>query len=293
MLSRSEFWHNPLTWRYLRHNLLILTIPTQFQLPGVLADARWPAVNVPIWTLKYELICYLLLLAVYKGVPRRPGTVRLVMTAAAVLGLGFFLATRLYPSPNMPGLESLGAIYTVHLARFLMVFFAGALYAAAEPQGERTRLLLWMVPASLVCFGPTPEFGRAGIVLTLALLAIEVGRSPYLFSRTYRRIGDLSYGTYLYAFPIQLLSLTRWLTPSNFWALTLLDVILILACAALSWHLVERPALQLKRFWRGVDTSATRDKAQWPTVIRNGDKSMTQGAMEGKGGQDAEHGKNG
>jgi peptidoglycan/LPS O-acetylase OafA/YrhL len=55
---------------------------------------------------------------------------------------------------------------------------------------------------------------------------------------------DLSYGVYIYAFPIQQ-ALVPWTgTPLNN---LLASLPLILLCAALSWHWIERPALARKR----------------------------------------------
>lgn len=251
-LSAADFWHDPQTWSFLSHNLLILTVPTQFQLPGVLADARYPAVNVPIWTLKYEILSYLMLLAIYKAAGLLGLRLRPVLIGVAVLMTAAFLYTRLVPQPDVGGTGSLGPFFLAHSARFYMVFFAGSLYAAGEPLTDRTRLAALLVPGLLIVFGPSAEFGRAGILLLLALIAIEVGKSSLLHADAVRRIGDLSYGTYLYAFPIQLLTLTRWLGTLGFWGVTIIDIGLILACAFVSWHVVEHPALRLKRARRGT-----------------------------------------
>ena len=75
--------------------------------------------------------------------------------------------------------------------------------------------------------------------------------------RSAGRFGDLSYGLYLYAFPMQQLVLT--LFPQ-----TTLPVILCTALTAplalLSWHLIERPALR----WRALGRSARPEPAQQP-----------------------------
>lgn len=61
----------------------------------------------------------------------------------------------------------------------------------------------------------------------------------------YRRLGDYSYGTYLYAFPLQGLAVWLWgpLTPHLNVALAIPPTLL---CAILSWHLIERPTLHLR-----------------------------------------------
>jgi peptidoglycan/LPS O-acetylase OafA/YrhL len=71
--------------------------------------------------------------------------------------------------------------------------------------------------------------------LALRLHAVRV---PWLQHR------DLSYGVYIYAFPIQQ-ALVPWTgTPLNN---LLASLPLILLCAAFSWHFVEHPALSRKR----------------------------------------------
>jgi peptidoglycan/LPS O-acetylase OafA/YrhL len=66
--------------------------------------------------------------------------------------------------------------------------------------------------------------------------------------RRFARHGDLSYGTYIYAFPIQqllaLYGLNRWGMPV-YVALVLAGT---LPVAFLSWRLVEKPWLSLKTF---------------------------------------------
>jgi peptidoglycan/LPS O-acetylase OafA/YrhL len=57
---------------------------------------------------------------------------------------------------------------------------------------------------------------------------------------------DLSYGTYLYAFVVQQ-SLVYWLRIRNPWVLFVAASIATLPLAALSWFLVEKPCLRLKR----------------------------------------------
>ena len=241
------YWNDPEVGRYLVHNAAILFTPTQFQLPQVLAESRWPAVNVPIWTLKYEILCYLALLATCKLIGPRPGLRRSCLIGAAVAWTATFAIQRVFPSILPSGSDTLASFSGVHVIRFFALFFSGAAYAAAGPATPWRRVAVAAALASAIAVVPATGVRFVLTTLLIGLAAIEVGRSRFLFSRLYHRCGDLSYGTYLYAFPIQMLTLTRWLDASNFWWLTLIDLALALACAALSWRLVERPALRLKR----------------------------------------------
>ena len=253
VLPAAAYWGSAETWRFLVHNASVLVTPTQFQLPGVLSDAPWPSVNVPLWTLKYEILCYAALLALFKAVTlaagerRAASARRRVLALAAMAATAWFVYGRAHPPPPTGGLDTLGNLAGVHVVRFFAVFFSGAAYAAAEPWSVSARWGGAGLLAAAILAGPTSEMRFVAIVLAISFGAILLGRSRLLYSRAYHRIGDLSYGTYLYAFPIQMVTLDRWLGSGNFWSLTLIDGLLALACAALSWRLVERPALRLKR----------------------------------------------
>ena len=59
------------------------------------------------------------------------------------------------------------------------------------------------------------------------------------------RVGDVSYGLYVYAFPTQ--QFVVWLVPAiGPWSLFAVAFPATFALAWLSWHFVERPALSLK-----------------------------------------------
>jgi peptidoglycan/LPS O-acetylase OafA/YrhL len=263
-LPAPAYWGSAETWRFLSHNAAILVTPTMFQLPGVLQDSPWPSVNVPLWTLKYEVLCYVALLALLKasrglvGPDRGERVQRALLTATAALAVGWFVYDRGHPPPATGGLDTLGSFSAVHVVRFFALFFSGAAYAAWRVTGAGGRLCLAAVIGLAILAGPTAGFRFVAIVLAIGLGALMVGSSRLLYTSAYHRVGDLSYGTYLYAFPIQMFTMTRWLNAGNVWALTALDVALALGCAALSWRFVERPALRLKR---GRRTRRARDAA--------------------------------
>jgi peptidoglycan/LPS O-acetylase OafA/YrhL len=60
------------------------------------------------------------------------------------------------------------------------------------------------------------------------------------------RFGDLSYGLYIYGWPVE--QAVMWLYGGHaaWWQVFLIAVPATAALAFLSWHLVERPILRLK-----------------------------------------------
>ncbi|MBR0904595.1 acyltransferase [Bradyrhizobium liaoningense] len=243
-LPFGVFWRSEQTISYFVHNALILIPPTQFVLPGVLADARWPVINGSVWTIKYELLCYAALFVVFH-IFKHVHFLKRGWLMVTLCFIAYYICQNTwFPKPDEN--EFFSTFNSFNIARFSMTFFFGAFLAACEPYGEKIRLVILCIPASLVAFGPSVAIGRAGVILLLALLVIEIGRSRLLFSATYRRFGDLSYGIFLYAYPIQIFVLTRYFDGQNFMALTALSLAFIVGCAWMSWHLVERPALKYK-----------------------------------------------
>jgi peptidoglycan/LPS O-acetylase OafA/YrhL len=244
-VSWSDFWNSRETLSYFLHNASIIVTPTQFALPGVLADARWPVVNGSIWTIKYELLCYLALFAFFRVARFTNVKPRSFFFGAFVCFLTFYVY-RMSSYPKPEDISFFSDYNAFNTARFSMTFFFGAFLAALEPLSERSRLLAFALPAVLIVFGPSPVFARAGIILLLTLLVIEIGRTPIFFSATYRQLGDLSYGFFLYAYPIQAWVLTKYFDGNNIVSLTAVCTLLVLGCAWLSWQFVERIALRYK-----------------------------------------------
>lgn len=57
MTTAPDYWRDPVTWRYLWRNSLLLPFHS---LPGVFGDNPLPAVNGSLWTLPVEAFCYVL-----------------------------------------------------------------------------------------------------------------------------------------------------------------------------------------------------------------------------------------
>lgn len=214
------------------------------QLPLQFTGNAMPyAINGSLWTIPLELGCYAMLAALgalgLLGAPRW-------LAAATGLGMAAFIL-----SGGTTGLlaECFGAASTpVYLTWFGLYFFAGAslqrLGWLREPR-QRLRVALWALGLGAASLSLT---GSHHLALWLALPAVvlAVGLSSWPLLRRAGRFGDLSYGLYIYAFPVQ--QTTRWLTRGRLGQLSsLLPAAAITAVLAfLSWHLVEKWALRLK-----------------------------------------------
>ena len=199
-----------------------------------------------VWTLKYEVLCYVgvLALGVAGLLRRRRVAIALVVGLAAALVALYAL----HPDPPK-GLET--------SLRLPLIFAAGGLiYLAAD----RIRLSIVVVAAAAlltVLAGPTPAY-RAILYLAETYAVIWLALSPMLARPATDLDTDLSYGTYLYGWPVQQALRQLWPTGGAI-ALMASAIVITLGVAALSWRLVEKPALALKARALGRRTVRTQD----------------------------------
>ncbi len=242
-LSFGQFMTDSQTWRYAVGCLSILFV--QYELPGVFSNNPVSAVNGSLWTLRYEVLCYLSVAAIglLPGLQRIDRTRRLMMLSAAVAATAFalvlFHAFDLRHAGGKPAM-----LY--ELARLAMCFLLGGLYRQIEARMP-LRLdivlclfVLTIAAAGTILFSPVANVATAYATFWVAFM--PKGR----WITWTRSAPDYSYGVYIYAFPIQQALIAMWpgMTPlANF----TLGFALTLAAAALSWHFVEKPALSLKR----------------------------------------------
>jgi peptidoglycan/LPS O-acetylase OafA/YrhL len=206
--------------------------PGPLQLPGVLfADnAVGLLINGSLWTLRYEVMMYGLVLVLgLVGLLRLPTAV--ILTALGVAAVG--LEQHLKPFGDFG-----------EAAWFLGFFGSGmVLFFLRERLAFDWRGVLLAI-AALILFGLTRQFIML-FPLAGAYLAIWFARryEPWLDYSRY--CGDLSYGLYIYGWPSE--QLVMWLSGGRaaWWQVFLGSLAIALPLAWLSWHGVEKWAL----FW--------------------------------------------
>jgi peptidoglycan/LPS O-acetylase OafA/YrhL len=228
--------------------------------------------NNSVWTLLPEVFCYVVIagLAGLGLLRRRPVVVGL---AGAVWLLEVVIAWR-GPGNNLPvsfGFVILTPAFLFGVITLTPVFLAGSLlylYRDRVPDSGWLALgcvALFVAGAFLPFFGQ--EMARFGHYLpgatsvmapVLAYPLIWLGiHLPSPFQRVGAR-NDYSYGVYIYGWPVaQLLGIwgvQRW----GYVVYTLSGIAGAMAFAILSWHLVEKRALRLKKVDPRAVLSSTR-----------------------------------
>jgi peptidoglycan/LPS O-acetylase OafA/YrhL len=86
--------------------------------------------------------------------------------------------------------------------------------------------------------------------VTIGYALLFLAYVPGGFIRGYNRFGDISYGIYIYAFPVQQAVVASF-PGASVMVVIVLSTLVTIPLAMLSWHLVEKRALNLKG--RAVD----------------------------------------
>lgn len=235
VLPAGDYVRHEMTTHYL-DNIILQPV---FALPGVFADLPYAnAVNGSLWTLPAEFFCYLVV----------PIVLVLPRSARPVVVMGLLLASLWYSLSAGPGSMIIHGTRISDAAGMWVFFAAGVMLRLAH---ERRASLfradvaagLFAAYVTVVAVEPTWVAHVSWIALPYVALTVGLAGTPCL--RRAARFGDLSYGIYLWAFPVQ--QTVIHLVGVQAMAVNLVLVAVGSALLALiSWHVIEKPALRLK-----------------------------------------------
>lgn len=235
-LPLASFLSHPETWRYLASNISLMNF-LQPNLPGALQDNHLTALNGSLWTIKVEVMLYVsvpFLCAFYRlwgqGV-----TLALCFFGALVWYIYF---TYFFAHPLGP---TIGHQFPGQMGYFVMGSVLGFVTLSRAQVALVTSIfVLYYVAARPLM--PAPWSGGFDMIL-IALFVIAIAASPIL-SIGIGRIGDLSYGIYLFHFPI-IQAAEHFKLNETYPVVTLIGIVaLTLIMALLSWHLIEKRFLR-------------------------------------------------
>lgn len=279
-LPMGAYFGSPGTWNYLWN----IPLRPVYDLPGVFADNLYPhAVNGSLWSLPAEFFMYLLMPVVLMLSTRLRNRWFLVaFTIAATL---FAIRYLRVDAPRFLLVPVAIFLSTILRSRWFFVVFTFVLtvfalfYVRIDPPafslvvyGTSLRSTLDVAPYFLIgaCFylfrdrmrpDATVALFLIGVVLLVqpsgllaeltlllvapyAILAFATANTPVI--RSAGRYGDISYGLYLYGFPVQQAVYHYFHNDLDPIGNTLISLPIAAILAFASWHLVERRALAYK-----------------------------------------------
>lgn len=231
-LTVADYFSSAETRRYLSTAVLIV----RRGLPGVFADNPYPgAFNGSLWTLPVEFLCYVSVAVV--------GSMSL-LRRDWMLGLNLALVVLM----TTLGPQLLGSKFAPHF-EMVAFFWWGVLYGfvSERPKSEVTGWAVFLGAVLLIFMWVGPHsLQRTGVLFlasALVLGAQRVSWGSYLTDP----VGDLSYGMYIFAFPVQqILVLSGRHHGWSFGMYVSLSFLITGVLAYVSWHALEKQALVFK-----------------------------------------------
>lgn len=238
-LPATSYFSNSATYQYLFKCASVVT-GMWYTLPGLFEHNPYPAaVNGSLWTLLYELVMYVLLAGfwgLYTYVWKRYRHWPVRMLALVFFALMIYAVRHHY------------LLSMVEFDRLFFMFFSGAAYFLWRKHihlnhGFAIGTMLVLILSHYI----NQQVFTLVYCLGLPYLLLYLAYIPAGRLRMYNRVGDYSYGVYIYAFPIQQALLA--LAPQ-------MPVAILTVCAAAlttifsisSWHVIEEPAMRA-RLW--------------------------------------------
>jgi peptidoglycan/LPS O-acetylase OafA/YrhL len=250
-LSLAGYFSAQKTWEYFAKCATLLG-GIRYSLPGVFETVPLKnEFNGSLWTMPVEVRMYLYLAAawvVFAVLPSvRVRAISLISPLAALVFLAIILRGRLS-----------GVAFNGADIRVFMFLYGSTLFLWRDKVPMSAALLVGLLTAlALASFDKAVFFVVYAFVL--APLVLHLAYVPGGRIRAFNNWGDFSYGVYIYAFPIQ--QTLAFLFPAMSLA-GMMATSAAVSCgiAALSWFLIEKPALARKEAF-SVATSRALNRA--------------------------------
>jgi peptidoglycan/LPS O-acetylase OafA/YrhL len=225
-------------WSYLPNGLSLYKI--QYNIDGVFKTNPYPnAINGSLWSISYEFTLYIVLL-IFFPFRKNKYIIRILvivtfLTLVLTMQLNNLFLTKLF------GYFFLNSTLFYNLATF---FFAGSLLNFFDLNKYNTlflRTVLLIIIVLSIFFGYY-KISAPFLLPLFILLIATLSTSP--INRIGKKIGDISYGVYIYGFLVQQI-IMNYMTIKPV-QLMLISLPLTFILAYLSWHFVEKKMLKYK-----------------------------------------------
>ncbi|MDN5763421.1 MAG: acyltransferase [Microlunatus sp.] len=227
----TPFTASPTVFHFLAANAGLLI--NEYGIGGLLADNPTPFVFIgSLWTLVLEAMCYIALAGL--------GLIGVLRNRWLVLGLTVVLWA-------LVTAQSLGTAVPLgdNVLRMLLMFFLGAsAYLFADLVPAHWSVLVGAVALFLASAVALENYRIAGAAAFAYMLLWLAARLPF----KWRLRMDLSYGVFIYHWPLQQLMVLTAAFALPTWAFVVASLALSTLPALASWNLIERPALAQKNW---------------------------------------------
>lgn len=231
-LTQSSFFSHPETLSYFPCNISLKWL--QYDLPGVFRDNPYgPAINGSLWSLFYEVVCYCMVAIIGSLSLARRSWIFIAFLIVYSLG---YVAFKLIDGHLI---DQSALIANFH--QLTLPFVVGMAFYQF-----RRFVPLNLIVCSVACGAAVWAYRNFWFeeifIICWCYLTFYLGYLPWAPLKAYNRVGDYSYGMYIYAFPCEQIGTAIWKGISPL-ALIATSFPCTLVFAMLSWHFLESWAL--------------------------------------------------
>jgi len=223
--------------KYLMSNLIFLN-NLQPDLPGVFSSNYLKAVNGSLWTIRFELLCYMFV----------PIYIIFLIKWSKKLLLPIYLITYIFFIYSLVRGSLINSsfvkLFIEQFSQLLFYFVNGMVIFYIWPYVKKQSLMLFIISSIGVILSRVLNLGFVEPVF-LSIIVIYFACS-FKFLGNFSKFGDFSYGIYIWHFPIIQTLIYLDFYRKNAYAALFLSLSLTLIFAFVSWHTIEKPFLRKK-----------------------------------------------
>lgn len=203
--------------------------------PSAFPDTPYPSLNGSMWTIPYEFKCYLfVLLCGLTGVLNRR---HIFLSLFMVCTVGYAISRT----------EVIYIPFDIYI-RLAMVFTAGGCFYLYRNRIPWKLEVAWIALFLFFVLMFSKSFAEPALCIFWGYAIIYYANTGTTLLG-FNRFPDISYGVYLYAWPINKIIL--WYFPTmNVYALMFSVFVVSVFAGAISWYVVEKPFMRLKKRFR-------------------------------------------
>ncbi len=239
--GQTPLYRNINFYTYLPNNLSLYKF--QSSIKGVFDNHNYHSINGSLWTLRYEFSLYIALVFLF-FLRKRIAIVKacLLMSFMLLFVLHTFFLER-FSGTSILGMRGYDII------NFSAFFTFGSLLASFNLDKVKNKSYTFLISTILLLL----ILLIVSIYFNFYMLIKHLVFTPFIlligflslpFFSTFGKIGDMSYGVYIYSFPVQ--QALVYYYKLNVYQLMVWSIIISVVFGYLSWHFIEKQALKYK-----------------------------------------------
>ncbi|WP_051929323.1 acyltransferase [Flavobacterium sp. 83] len=250
-----SFFKNIEVYTYLPYNLSLYGF--QSSIKGVFDTNAYHSINGSLWTIRYEFTLYLVLALLF-FLKTQKQLVRSILLASFAIFIMLYIFCL-----NRFGGSSLFGLKGIHILNLGTFFIGGSLLASLQFEKVKHKSIIFGISVLILLL--SLYFNCYDFVkhIIFPIVIIALGFIPIPCIRTFGRFGDMSYRIYIYSFPIQ--QTLMYYFKMDTYSLLIYSVLLSIGFGYVSWHLIEKRALKIKR--KFILNKNDKEKLGWDKIV--------------------------